>query len=86
MNEMKRMMKGQMDLIHERLDHIESKQVDHPRNTTNRHQRKKVQPREDRTENDEFNQEGFDEDNDQDPRKRRYGGQFGEARKRQEQP
>ena len=28
MNKMKRMMKGEMDHIHERLDHIESNQVD----------------------------------------------------------
>ena len=42
MNEMKRMMKGGMDRIHERLDHIESNQVDHPRSNANGHQRKKV--------------------------------------------
>ena len=30
MNEMKRMMKGGMDQMHERLYHIESNQVDHP--------------------------------------------------------
>ena len=64
MNEMKRMMKGEMDQIHEQLDHIESNQVDQPRNTTNGHQRKKCQPREDITENHEFNHEGFDEDDD----------------------
>ena len=37
MNEMKRMMKGEIDQIHERLDQIESNQVDQPRNTTNGH-------------------------------------------------
>ena len=58
--------------------------MDQPRNTTNVHHRRKVQLREDRTENDEFNCEGFDEDDDRDPSQRRYGGQFGEARKRED--
>ena len=79
MNEMKRMMRGEMDQIHKRLNQIEFNQVDQPRNTTNGHQRRKVQPREDRTENVEFNREGFDEDDDRNPSQRRYGGQFGEA-------
>ena len=48
--------------------------MDQPRNTTNGHQRRKVQPEEDRTENDEFNHEGFDEDDDRYPSRRRYGG------------
>ena len=46
--------------------------MDQPQNTTNGHQRRKVQPREDKTENDEFNREGFDEDDDWDPIQRRY--------------
>ena len=41
MNEMKRMMKGEMDQFHERLGQIESNQVDQPRNTTNGYQRMK---------------------------------------------
>ena len=44
MNEMKRMVKEEMDQIHERLDQIKSNQVDQPRNTTNGYQRNKVQP------------------------------------------
>ena len=48
--------------------------MDQPRNTTNGHQRRNVQPREDRTGNDEFNCEGFDEDDELDPIQRRYGG------------
>ena len=38
MNGMRRMMKGEMDHIHEQLDHIESNQVDQPQNTPNGHQ------------------------------------------------
>ena len=60
-----------MDQIHERLDHIESNQLDQSRNTTNEHHRRKVQPMEDRNENDEFNREGFDEDDVRDPNQRR---------------
>ena len=34
MNEMKRMMKGEMNQIHEQLDRIEFNQLDQPQNTT----------------------------------------------------
>lgn len=60
-----------------------SSQVDQPRLTPNRHQRR-VQPREDRIENNEFNHEVLDEDGDQDSSQRRYGGQFRKAWKREE--
>ena len=74
MNQLKSIMKEEMYQIHEQLDQIEANQVGQPRNTTNGHQKRKVQQREDITKIDEFNHEGFDENDDRDPSQRRYGG------------
>lgn len=51
--------------------------------TPNGHSRRRVQPKEDRTKNNEFNHESLDEDDDLDFSQRIYSGKYIEAQKRE---
>ncbi|OWM87050.1 hypothetical protein CDL15_Pgr006594 [Punica granatum] len=62
MSEMRRVMRLEFEQVHERIDLMENKRVEQPRNAPNARRRERVQPREARVENDENYGAGFDED------------------------
>ncbi|PKI79453.1 hypothetical protein CRG98_000144 [Punica granatum] len=85
MSEMRRVMRLEFEQVHERIDLMENKRVEQPRNAPNARRRERVQPREVRVEDEENYGAGFDED-DQDSvvSNRRYGGRFREDRNRED--
>jgi hypothetical protein len=82
MSEMRRVMKTEMDQIHERIDQMENRREEQPQNGRNLHRRGRVPPRE---EDEECHGSGFDEEEDRYSmvNTRRPGGRFGEARNRE---
>jgi hypothetical protein len=79
MSEMRRVMKMEMEQIHERIDQMENRREEQPQNGRNLRRRGRVPPRE---ENEERYGSGFDEEEDRESivNNRRPGGRFGEAR------
>jgi hypothetical protein len=61
MSEMRRVMKTEMDQIHERIDQMENRREEQPQNGCNLHRRGRVPPRE---EDEECYGSGFDEEED----------------------
>ncbi|PKI39694.1 hypothetical protein CRG98_039907 [Punica granatum] len=80
MNEMRRVMRLEFEQVHERIDLMENKRVEQPRNAPNARRRERVQSR-------EVNYgAGFDEEDDRDSvvSNRRNEGRFREARNRKD--
>lgn len=77
MGEMRRVLRTEMDQVHERLDRVENARVEQPQhNAPHGRRRERVQPRGVRVEEEEYFWEDFDEENDQESidNHRRYGG------------
>ncbi|KAA8546951.1 hypothetical protein F0562_003380 [Nyssa sinensis] len=62
MSEMRRVMKLELEQVHERIDQMESACERQPQNVPNLHRRERVQPREVRVEDEEPYGAGFDEE------------------------
>ncbi|PKI72899.1 hypothetical protein CRG98_006701 [Punica granatum] len=85
MSEMRRVMRLEFEQVHERIDLMENKCVEQPRNAPNARRRERVQPREVRVEDEEIYGAGFDEDDrDSVVSNRRHGGWFREDRNRED--
>jgi hypothetical protein len=82
MSEMRRVMKMEMEQVHERIDQMENR-CEQPQNGRNLRRRERDPPRE---EDEERYGSGFDEEEDRDSiiNNRRPGGRFREARNRQD--
>jgi hypothetical protein len=83
MSEMRRVMKMEMEQIHERIDQMENRREEQPQNDRNLRRRGRVPPREE----DEVRYgSGFDEEEDRESivNNRRPGARFGEARNRED--
>ena len=85
-SEMRRVMKFEMEQVHERIDRMENSLERQPQNDSNFCRRERVPPREARVEDEERYRFGFDEEKDRDSvvNNRRPGGQFREARNRED--
>jgi len=83
MSEMRRVMKMEMEQIHERIDQMENRREEQPQNGRNFRRRERVPPRE---EDEERYGSGFDEEEDRGSivNNRRPGGRFREARNRED--
>jgi hypothetical protein len=83
MSEMRRVMKMEMEQIHERINQMENRHEEQPQNGRNLRRRGRVPPRE---EDEERYGSGFDEEEDRESivNHRRPGGRFGEARNRED--
>jgi hypothetical protein len=78
MSEMRRVMKIEMEQVHERIDQMENRREEQPQNVRNLRRRERVPLRE---EDEERYGSGFDEEEDWGSIvKNRRGGRFGEAR------
>ena len=86
MGEMRRILRVEMEHIHEWIDWVESACVEQPQNIPNVHRRERVQPRELRVEDEEYYGDKFDKEDDRGSivRNRRHGGRFREARNRED--
>ena len=87
MGEMRRIMRAELEQIHDRLDRVEEgTQWGQPQNAHNVPRRERVQPRGVRAEDEEYFGEGFNEEDDRDSiiNNRRYGGRIREARNRED--
>ena len=95
--EMRRIMRGELEQIHERLDRVENERVVQEQNATERmgqgrnvpnvRRRERVQPRRVRDEEDQYYKIVFDEDEedrDSVDSHRRYGGRGREVRNRED--
>ncbi|PKI72280.1 hypothetical protein CRG98_007354 [Punica granatum] len=81
MSEMRRVMRLELEQVHERIDQMENTLVEQSRNTPNACRRERVQPREVRVEGEENYGVGFDEEDDRDSvSNRRRAGRFRDAR------
>jgi hypothetical protein len=83
MSEMRRVMKIEVEQVHERIDQMENRREEQPQNGRNLHRMGRVPPRE---EDEERYGSGFDEEEDQESivNNRRPRGRFGEARNRED--
>uniref|UniRef100_A0A2N9EMT0 RNA-directed DNA polymerase n=1 Tax=Fagus sylvatica TaxID=28930 RepID=A0A2N9EMT0_FAGSY len=83
MSEMRRVMKIEMEQVHERIDQMENRREEQPQNGRNLRRRERVPARE---EEEERYGSGFDEEEDRDSivNNRRPGGRFGGARNRED--
>jgi hypothetical protein len=83
MSEMRRVMKIEMEKVHERIDQMENRREEQPQNGRNLRRRGRVPPRE---EDEERYGSGFDEEEDRESivNNRRPRGRFGEARNRED--
>uniref|UniRef100_A0A2N9G5R0 RNA-directed DNA polymerase n=1 Tax=Fagus sylvatica TaxID=28930 RepID=A0A2N9G5R0_FAGSY len=83
MSEMRRVMKIEMEQVHERIDQMENRREEQPQNGRNLRRRERVPPRQ---KDEERYGSGFDEEEDRDSivNNRRPGGRFGEARNRED--
>ena len=83
MSEMRRVMKIEMEQVHERIDQMKNRREEQPQNGRNLRRRERVPARE---EEEERYGSGFDEEEDRDSivNNRRPGGRFGEARNRED--
>jgi len=83
MSEMRRVMKMEMEQVHERIDQMENRREEQPQNGRNFRRRERVPPRE---EDEERYGSGFDEEEDRGSivNNRRPGGRFREARNRED--
>jgi hypothetical protein len=83
MSEMRRVMKIEMEQVHERIDQMENRREEQPQNGRNLRRRGRVPPRE---EDEERYGSGFDEEEDRESivNNRRPRGRFGEARNRED--
>jgi hypothetical protein len=83
MSEMRRVMKMEMEQIHERIDQMENRREEQPQNCCNLRRRERVPSREEDEERYGF---GIDEEKDRDSivNNRRPGGRFGETRNRED--
>ncbi|KAM7489359.1 hypothetical protein LguiB_026843 [Lonicera macranthoides] len=81
LGEMRKMLRTEMEMVHERIDRIENTQIEQSNNAPTR-RRRRIQPREARVEDDESYDGGFEDDDDWDPMaaNRRYGGRIREGR------
>ncbi|PKI70554.1 hypothetical protein CRG98_009059 [Punica granatum] len=85
MSEMRRVMRLEFEQVHERIDLMENKGVEQPRNAPNARRRERVQPWEVRVEDEEIYGAGFDEDDrDSVISNRKHGGRFREDRNRKD--
>ncbi|KAA8521351.1 hypothetical protein F0562_012030 [Nyssa sinensis] len=86
LSEMRRVMKLELEQVHEWIDQMESARERQPQNVPNLRRRERVQPREVRVEDEEPYGAGFDEEDDQDSvvGNRRHGGWFREVRNRED--
>ncbi|GMY33372.1 putative cysteine-rich receptor-like protein kinase 9 [Fagus crenata] len=82
MSEMRRVMKIEMEQVHERIDQMENRREEQPQNGRNLRRRERIPPRQ---EDEKRYGSGFDEEEDRDSivNNRRPGGRFGEARNRE---
>ena len=86
MGEMRRMMRAELDHLHERLDRVEEGAPrEQPQHFPNVQRRERFQPRGVRVEEEEYFGEGFDDENDRESigNHRRYGGRGREVRGRE---
>ena len=76
MGEMRRMLRVEMEQIHEWIDQVESACVEQPQNVPNVRIRERVHPRELRVEDEEYYGDGFDKEDDRGSivTNRRHGG------------
>uniref|UniRef100_A0A2N9I928 Reverse transcriptase n=1 Tax=Fagus sylvatica TaxID=28930 RepID=A0A2N9I928_FAGSY len=83
MSEMRRVMKIEMEQVHERIDQMENRREEQKQNGRNLRRRERVPARE---EEEEHYGSGFDEEEDRDSivNNRRPGGRFGGARNRED--
>ncbi|ONK73196.1 uncharacterized protein A4U43_C04F28270 [Asparagus officinalis] len=81
---MGRMLRAEMESIHERLDQIENTHVEQPQNAPRMHRRERIPRRVVRVDDDESKGGDFEEEDDLASvvSNRRYGGRFREARNR----
>ncbi|PKI50675.1 hypothetical protein CRG98_028934 [Punica granatum] len=85
MSEMRRVTRLEFEQVHERIDLMENKRVEQPRNAPNARRRERVQLREVRVDDEEIYGVGFDEDDrDSVVSNRRQGGRFREDRNRKD--
>jgi hypothetical protein len=83
MSEIRRVMKMEMEQVHERIDKMKNRSEEQPQNGRNLRRRERVPPRE---KDEERYGSGFVEEEDRDSivNNRRHGGRFREARKRED--
>ena len=83
---MRRVLREEMEQVHERIDRIKNARMEQPQNAPNVRKRQRVQPREVRVKDEEYYGGGFDEEDDRDSivSNRRYDGRFREARNRED--
>lgn len=62
MGEMKRVMRLELEQIHERIDKMENTRVEQPQPAPNVRRRERVQPRHEAEDYEEFNEGGFEEE------------------------
>ncbi|PKI67549.1 hypothetical protein CRG98_012133 [Punica granatum] len=86
MSEMRRVMRLELEQVHERIDRMESTCVEQTRNAPNVRRGERVQPREVRVEDEDNYGAGFDEEDDRDSivSNRRPAGRFREVRNRED--
>ena len=87
LGEMRRMMRVELEHIHERLDRVEEgTQHGQPQNISNMHRRDKIQPRGVRDGDEEYIGDEFEEEDDRDSiaSNRRYGGRNRGVRHRED--
>ena len=86
MGEMRRVLREEMEQVHERIDQVENAHMEQPQNTSNVRRTQRVQHREVRVEDEEYYGGNFDEEDDQDSivGNRRYGGWFREFRNQED--
>ena len=82
LSEMRRVMKLELEQMHERIDQMESTHEKQPHNVPIVRRRERVQPREVRVEDEDLYRAGFEDEDDRDSvvSNRRHGGRFREAR------
>ena len=81
--EMKRMMRGELEQVHERLDRVENARREQPQMAANVRRRGRVQPR---IEEEEYYRDEIDEEEDRNSvgSVRRHGGRVREVRNRED--
>ena len=85
-SEMRRLMKSEMEQVHERMDRMEGTRLEQPHNVPNVRRRERFQPRGVRLDDEEFYGDGFmgEDDHDSVVGVRRYGGRNREVRNRED--
>ena len=84
--EMRRVMRAEIEQVHERIDRIENTRMEQPQIAPNMRRRGRIQPRAVKVEDEEYYGDTFGDEDDRDSTvgNRRNGGQFRGARNRED--